>query len=398
MEDRHTISEPRRREVTQLEWEVDILRESIVVDTIIINCNTLPPRKQKKTGKILWCLPDKDDKLPSFGTEERRRILDIFRNRRKLRKKATRTSATTNEDSTIANDNIKNNEFNNEVEDTNQSQEENKEQMTVKNSSSSNPLPNAPPPGFDVYSNAPLINPPPGFDVGAATQNEGQQGSPSALSLDEQATTTTTTTVPTTILSPKYICYFPPLSSWTATTQPKQLAKQFLELYYAIFSSTTEEEESLAIASLLPFYTPSFQKSISINGVHSVVSANIIALVQQLQYAINTIRNSGTTASGGKLIDIQSVVAQDLSDSGGVLIMVAGTTTNTTTFFSHTVTLVPMRSVPIPTSSSTILPAPGLSEEYHNSNNGNIATTATEKIVVTGYQIYNDAFMLLSSS
>ena len=267
--------------------------------------------------------------------------------------------------------------------------------MKLKHSSSSTPLTNAPPPGFDVYSSAPLINPPPGFDVGAATQNEGQQGSHSALSLDEQATSTTT--VPTTILSPKYICYFPPLSSSTATTQPKQLAKQFLELYYAIFSST-KEEESLAIASLLPFYTPSFQKSISINGVHSVVSANIIALVQQLQYTINTIRNCGT-ASGGKLIDIQSVVAQDLSDSGGVLIMVAGTTTNTTTFFSHTVTLVPMRSVPIPTtSSSTIPPAPGLSEEYHNSNKSNISTTATEEIVVTGYQIYNDAFMLLSSS
>lgn len=66
MEDRHTISEPRRRDVaTQLEWEVDILRECIVVDTIIINYNTLPPRKHKKTGKVLWCLPDVEDKLVS---------------------------------------------------------------------------------------------------------------------------------------------------------------------------------------------------------------------------------------------------------------------------------------------------------------------------------------------
>ncbi len=90
MEDRHNISEPRRRVVTAaaastttsftstnsgndsteeinlLEWEVDILRDSFVVDTIVINSSTLPPRKNKKNGKIVWCLPDTDAKLVSM--------------------------------------------------------------------------------------------------------------------------------------------------------------------------------------------------------------------------------------------------------------------------------------------------------------------------------------------
>lgn len=99
MEERHSISEPRRRvaaagqdrdlietnatgskiptteeeegeeeEGTRnlLEWEVDILRDSVVVDTIVINSTTLPPRKNKKNGKILWCLPDTDTKLVSI--------------------------------------------------------------------------------------------------------------------------------------------------------------------------------------------------------------------------------------------------------------------------------------------------------------------------------------------
>jgi hypothetical protein len=89
MEDRHNISEPRLRavaaaaasitsftsasngnasteEINLLEWEVDILRDSIVVDTIVINSSTLPPRRNKKNGKIVWCLPETDAKLVSM--------------------------------------------------------------------------------------------------------------------------------------------------------------------------------------------------------------------------------------------------------------------------------------------------------------------------------------------
>ncbi|KAL7517794.1 hypothetical protein ACHAWX_002684 [Stephanocyclus meneghinianus] len=92
MEDRHSISEPRpivRRHIgssTCVEWEVDILRDdTVVVDTIILTDDVLPPRTNKK-GKVVWRLPDSVDKLPAFGTDDRRRILEIFKDRKKKRK------------------------------------------------------------------------------------------------------------------------------------------------------------------------------------------------------------------------------------------------------------------------------------------------------------------------
>eukprot|EP00804_Cyclotella_cryptica_P026030 CCRYP_019309-RA/>CCRYP_019309-RA protein AED:0.04 eAED:0.04 QI:88/1/1/1/1/1/2/1276/479 len=92
MEDRHSISEPRaivRRNFgspSYVEWEVDILRDdTVVVDTLTLTDEVLPPRTNKK-GKVVWRLPDSEDKLPAFGTEDRRRILEIFKDRKKKRK------------------------------------------------------------------------------------------------------------------------------------------------------------------------------------------------------------------------------------------------------------------------------------------------------------------------
>jgi hypothetical protein len=96
MEDRHTISEPRRLVNdggTNLCWEVDILRDdSLVVDTFVLNSVVLPPRVNKK-GKVLWKLPETGDKLPSFGYEDRKRIIDIYKKRKKERKKLSLSSA-----------------------------------------------------------------------------------------------------------------------------------------------------------------------------------------------------------------------------------------------------------------------------------------------------------------
>mmetsp|Transcript_10182 Transcript_10182/g.21234 ORF Transcript_10182/g.21234 Transcript_10182/m.21234 type:complete len:523 (+) Transcript_10182:128-1696(+) len=103
MEDRHTISDPRPLVLEKVgsdddlpSWEVDIIRDdTVVVDTVVLNNENLPPRTNKK-GKVVWRLPDSTDKLPSFGTDDRRRILDIFRERKKKRKqeKKKRQSAT----------------------------------------------------------------------------------------------------------------------------------------------------------------------------------------------------------------------------------------------------------------------------------------------------------------
>ena len=64
MEDRHTVSDPRPVDNTP-SWEIDILRDGLViVDTILLNNSTLPPRKNKR-GKVLWRLPDSLDRTVS---------------------------------------------------------------------------------------------------------------------------------------------------------------------------------------------------------------------------------------------------------------------------------------------------------------------------------------------
>ena len=71
MEDRHSISDPRpvvlrnTGSPTYVGWEVDILRDdTVVVDTLILTDDVLPPRTNKK-GKVIWRLPDSEDKLVS---------------------------------------------------------------------------------------------------------------------------------------------------------------------------------------------------------------------------------------------------------------------------------------------------------------------------------------------
>jgi len=93
MEDRHSVSNPRPVSGGEGDggkvptWEVDIVRDgSVIVDTFVLNNEVLPPRKNKK-GKVLWCLPKDLNKTPSFGVHENSRILDIFKDRKKKRKK-----------------------------------------------------------------------------------------------------------------------------------------------------------------------------------------------------------------------------------------------------------------------------------------------------------------------
>jgi hypothetical protein len=369
--------------------------------------------------------------------------MEMFRDRRKLRKKLTRTGST-NASSTISTTNTQHDTITDNsvgatatptttdsfhqddlyhqpttissTTTTLDGEKEGKPNQVVASSLNSHATSSCPPPpGFSTAtpnttsSSTPTVTtnkssllvtppPPPGFD-GAVDKNEADKDD-----LTQQIPSISTG------LSPKYICYVPPSTVSTAATTavgitlPKQLAKLFLELYYPIFagSGTTiapavesstpdrerdgqqlqqQQQQTLQIASLLPYYTPTFQKSTSINGIHSVVSGDIFALVQQMQYVIATI-------PGG--LHIQSVVAQDLME-GGVLIMIAGTANiitptdstaikSSSSFFSHTVTLIPMRSIPIVP--STI-------------------STAEDKLIETtqmilGYQIHNDAFMLLS--
>lgn len=79
------------------------------VDCVLISEETLPPRLNKK-GKVVWRLPlgvetlelaSEEDHLPSFGTDERRRILELFRENRKDRRKNQRKKSVVESASTV---------------------------------------------------------------------------------------------------------------------------------------------------------------------------------------------------------------------------------------------------------------------------------------------------------
>ena len=67
MEDRHSVSDPLPVDDDGRDfpsWEVDILRDGVIVDTFILNKEVLPPRTNKK-GKVVWKLPDSGEKMVS---------------------------------------------------------------------------------------------------------------------------------------------------------------------------------------------------------------------------------------------------------------------------------------------------------------------------------------------
>jgi len=91
-EDRHHFSEPRPIPGLDLPtWDVDVFRDGVEepILTLRIDSKVLPPRRGKKK-KIVWQLPTTIDDIPRFGIDEKRRLLDIFKNLKKERRKSKR--------------------------------------------------------------------------------------------------------------------------------------------------------------------------------------------------------------------------------------------------------------------------------------------------------------------
>ena len=88
LEDRHFLSDPRPVPNLDLpSWEVDVYREGVEqpILTLLVDAKSLPPRKKKK--KTLWKLPDSIETNPKFGEQDKRRILELFREKKKELKK-----------------------------------------------------------------------------------------------------------------------------------------------------------------------------------------------------------------------------------------------------------------------------------------------------------------------
>lgn len=68
-------------------WTVDVIRLAgdVVVGTLIVNNETLPPRNKKK--KVIWKLPDCIEETPKFGEHEKKRLWEIFKQQKKERRK-----------------------------------------------------------------------------------------------------------------------------------------------------------------------------------------------------------------------------------------------------------------------------------------------------------------------
>ncbi|GKY99149.1 hypothetical protein MPSEU_000870400 [Mayamaea pseudoterrestris] len=94
----HTFSEPEPVENSSPpEWLVHVLRNSnsptdddvkkqTLVATLLVNCETLPPRRRK--GRVVWKLPDDFASVPKFGSVERERLWELFKQQRKERRKS----------------------------------------------------------------------------------------------------------------------------------------------------------------------------------------------------------------------------------------------------------------------------------------------------------------------
>ncbi|KAL3941293.1 MAG: hypothetical protein SGBAC_004316 [Bacillariaceae sp.] len=96
MEDRHYLSEPRPIAGRKLPtWEVDVMRDGVDMPilTLQVDNRVLPPRKRKK--KVVWKLPDDLSNNPKFGTEDKRRILELFKQKKKELKRARKSQTTT---------------------------------------------------------------------------------------------------------------------------------------------------------------------------------------------------------------------------------------------------------------------------------------------------------------
>lgn len=91
----HTFSDPVPvKDASSPTWKVDVIRlsGSVLVGTLMVNNETLPPRKNKK--KIAWRLPDDPEMLPKFGEHERKRLWDLFKEQKKERRRLSKKLST----------------------------------------------------------------------------------------------------------------------------------------------------------------------------------------------------------------------------------------------------------------------------------------------------------------
>uniref|UniRef100_A0A6S8XWT2 NTF2 domain-containing protein n=2 Tax=Ditylum brightwellii TaxID=49249 RepID=A0A6S8XWT2_9STRA len=377
-EDRHSLSAPRpvsfeeknEGSSSQLAWEVDVFRAGVdtPVETLRIDDTTLPPRANKK-GKIVWRLPTEEGKLPNFGTDERRRIMELFKERKKSRRKKGSTKQSSKPASESAsgsvNGSISSNgsshSFTASGPDPKQPEEpkesvESFELMELKekangkekktrvtaaaalaarrkksNAAAATAAAAADPDKSQLQPPLPL---PPGFqddhpphENGSQTSEDAEPPKPPESCPDSRY-----------IVIPQHERPPPLPSSTLIPSLAVPVAKRFVDFYYPLITHGLS-------ADLAMHYTPNAQKSVSVGGAHSVVTGR-----QDIAMQIASL-------SGATFV-VRGVVAQDTFDHQGAHILVTGlirmalspsnAILHQTTLapFAHSISLTPTTAMP----------------------------------------------------
>jgi Uri superfamily endonuclease len=294
--DRHTFSEPRPVENASIPtWHVDVFRQGVPdpVLTLVINDSTLPARRRKK--KVVWKLPDTIEETPNFGSDEKKRMLELFKQQKKTRKKQIKKTTSVVSEATNSSSIQEKEEQGEDDDDDDQHEEEEEEQQQEQqeetnggrqspefylvtelegetSSSSINGeephLQEAPTDanGLSTVSLPPVESslapptPPPGF---------------AQMSLHELRQQEEPTNNNKTMDSPSFqnhhARYF--VVSSLSTNIPVDLAKIVVDIYYPTLSHA-------AASQLVHYYCPNTQKSLSVGGAHAVCTSEIDVLLQ----------------------------------------------------------------------------------------------------------------------
>lgn len=339
MEERHYVSQPRP--VPDLElptWEVDIMREGVdtPIMTFNVDNNILPPRKRKK--RVIWKLPETLDILPKFGTEDKKRILDIFKQRKKelkrQRKSQTINQQSTNEN-TAPNGTVKKEKPSTQSISSPSIGAQNKETLNghAKTAATASP----PPPGF-TFSQLSIST------EGANGALPEQPSTPTQTNKihnkiqdlegndDETKTEPLPSSQPIKASHPPPPPGLPPQPSGrlTNTSIPSHqfivpenstLAQVVTEVYYLLLMRGMIQE-------LSEYYAPTAQKSLTVGGAHAICTH-----MEQRQQQLKSL--------AGMVVNIKGVLQQPTVD-GATLVLITGTCVQPYTLpFCHSLVLAP---------------------------------------------------------
>jgi hypothetical protein len=341
MEDRHSFSEPRPIPGLPLPtWEIDVFRENVdtPIESLRIDETTLPPRRRK--GKVVWKLPDSVETLPKFGRDETLRLLEIFKQQKKNRRK-TKKNLGKHQQASEDSPNEETEPSDLGTPSTSEPKDENVEtsgtEIDISKRKSNGNISTGTSDDEHGGGGADQSSPPP---VHQQTETEPTTSSSHAAISNEVTPILKTPAAPPPGFEPSSIPsssaeeplpqrYFSiPAFDSTITSAPVELAKCFMDTFYPMITQGLHDE-------LLLYYAPQAQKSLSAGGAHAFCASR-----HEISVQLQSLSESHW--------DVRGVVAQQ-GIMGSVVLLITGTmlakNSSQPFTFCHTVTLTRIKDV-----------------------------------------------------